>query len=103
MLWTRRYSPQYSLWILPTLVLAPIPGRTIALLAFADTLVFLTVSPLTLVPRTGADPMDLALLGGLVAAVVLRHAALIWILRSLIRSASGEGHSAETIAARMLA
>ncbi|MDP9251903.1 MAG: hypothetical protein M3O80_02760, partial [Chloroflexota bacterium] len=87
MLWTRRYSPQYSLWILPTLVLTPIPGRTIALLAFADTLVFLTVSPLTLVPRTGADPMDIALLGALAAAVVLRHAALIWIWRSLIRSA----------------
>lgn len=35
MLWARRYSPQYSLWILPTLALAPIPGRTIALLAVA--------------------------------------------------------------------
>jgi hypothetical protein len=93
MLWTRRYSPQYSLWILPTLVLAPIPGRTIALLAFADTLVFLTVSPLTLVPRTGADPMDVALLGALATAVVLRHAALIWIWRSLIRSARGEARS----------
>ncbi len=93
MLWTRRYSPQYSLWILPTLVLAPVPGRTIALLAFADTLVFLTVSPLTLVSRTGADPMDFVLLGGLAGAVVLRHAALIWILRSLIRSARGEGQS----------
>jgi hypothetical protein len=93
MLWTRRYSPQYSLWILPTLVLAPMPGRTIALLAVADTLVFLTVSPLTLVPRTGADPMDVALLGALAAAVVLRHAALIWIWRSLIRSARGEARS----------
>lgn len=87
LLWTRRYSPQYSLWILPTLVLAPIPARTIALLAFADTLVFLTVSPLTLESRTGADPMDVALLGALAAAVLLRHGALIWIWRSLIRSA----------------
>jgi hypothetical protein len=93
MLWTRRYSPQYSLWILPTLALAPVPGRTIALLAFADTLVFLTVSPLTLVSRSGADPMDIALLGGLAAAVVLRHAALIMIWRSLIRSAKRERRS----------
>lgn len=95
MLWTRRYSPQYSLWILPTLVLAPIPGRTIALLAFADMLVFLTVSPLTLVSRSGTEPIDIALLGALAAAVVLRHGALILIWRSLIRSARGEGRPPE--------
>jgi hypothetical protein len=93
MLWARRYSPQYSLWILPTLVLAPVPGRTVALLAVADTLVLLTVSPLTLVTRTGADPMDIALLGALAAAVVLRHGALIMVWRSLIRSAKGESMS----------
>ena len=96
MLWTRRYSPQYSLWILPTLVLAPIPARTVALLAFADTLVFLTVSPLTLVSRTGADPMDVALLGALAAAVVLRHAALIWIWRSLISASTVPTPSSST-------
>jgi len=90
MLWARRYSPQYSLWILPTLVMAPVAGRTIALLAVADTLVFLTVSPLTLVTRTGAAPMDIALLGALAAAVVLRHGALIMVWRSLIQSAKGE-------------
>ena len=96
MLWTRRYSPQYSLWILPTLVLVPIPARTIALLAFADTLVFLTVSPLTLVSRTGADPMDVALLGALAAAVVLRHAALFWIWRSLISASTVPTPSSST-------
>lgn len=93
MLWARRYSPQYSLWILPTLVLAPVAGRTVALLAVADTLVFLTVSPLTLVTRTGAEPMDIALLGALAAAVVLRHGALIMVWRSLIRAATGESTS----------
>lgn len=90
MLWAQRYSPQYSLWILPTLVMAPVAGRTIALLAVADTLVFLTVSPLTLVTRTGAAGIDIALLGALAAAVVLRHAALIMVWRSLIRAAKAE-------------
>jgi hypothetical protein len=90
MLWTQRYSPQYSLWILPTLALTPVPGRTVVLLALADTLVFLTVSPLTLVPRSGAAAFDVALLGALAAAVVLRHAALVMIWRSLIRSARSE-------------
>lgn len=93
MLWARRYSPQYSLWILPTLVLTPVAGRTVALLAVADTLVFLTVSPLTLVTRTGAEPVDIALLGALAAAVVLRHGALIMVWRSLIRAAKDESTS----------
>jgi uncharacterized membrane protein len=87
MLWTRRYSPQYSLWILPTFVLTPVPGRIIALLAIADTVVFLAVSPLTLVPRGSTTAVDVALLGALAAAVVLRHAALVMTWRSLIRSA----------------
>jgi glycosyl transferase family 87 len=87
MLWTRRYSPQYSLWILPTLVLTPVPGRTIALLAIADTVVFLAISPLTLVSRGSPTALDIALLGALTAAVVLRHAALVMIWGSLIRSA----------------
>lgn len=93
MLFARRYSPQYSLWILPTLALAPIPGRTVALLAIADTLVFLTVSPLTLVPRSAAGVADIALLGALAAGVVLRQTALVMIWRSLTRSAKGEGRS----------
>jgi hypothetical protein len=94
MLWTRRYSPQYSLWILPTLVMTPVPGRTIGLLAIADTVVFLTVSPLTLVPRGGTTAVDIALLGALAAAVVLRHAALVMTWRSLMRSAKASLGSA---------
>jgi glycosyl transferase family 87 len=91
MLWARRYSPQYSLWILPTLVLTPVPGRTIALLAIADTLVFLTVFPLTLVLRSGAALTDIALLGALAAGVVLRHTALVLIWRALIRARDARG------------
>jgi hypothetical protein len=99
MLWTRRYSPQYSLWILPTLALTAVPGRTIALLAIADTLVFLTVSPLTLVQRSDAAVVDIALLGALAAAVMLRHAALVMTWRSLIRSAKGPRSPGEATSA----
>ena len=50
--WSRLYSPQFSLWLLPFYALVPLPRRDFALLTAADVGVFLTVYPLTLVPRT---------------------------------------------------
>lgn len=85
LLWTRRYSPQFSLWALPLLSLLPLSTRTFGVLALADVLVFLTVYPLTLIPWPADDPSALLLLVLLGIAVVARHAALLFASRELVR------------------
>lgn len=83
LLWSRLYSPQYSLWVLPVFVLLPIAGRRFALLATGDVLVFATISPLTLVRWAPGDAGAAALLGALVAGIALRHWALLLTWRDL--------------------
>jgi hypothetical protein len=85
--WSRLYSPQYSLWLLPFFVLLPLGGRLFALLCVADAGVFFTIYPLTLVPRGPDDQLGLVLLGALSAFVVLRHAALVAVWRAASRLA----------------
>jgi hypothetical protein len=82
--WTRLYSPQYSLWLLPFFALLALPVRAFALLAVADVGVFVTIYPLTLVER---DPQDLsapALFAAMAAFVVLRHLALWRMWREVL-------------------
>lgn len=74
--WTRLYSPQYALWILPLLALLKIDIGSFALLALADVIVFVSVS-LTLTYWQPADISSLWLLAGVAAAILLRHIALI--------------------------
>lgn len=81
LLWSRLYSPQYSLWVLPFFVLLGMGRRPYALLSLADVLVFASVYPLTLVPWSSGDTVPLLLLGALAAGVVLRHVALILVWR----------------------
>lgn len=85
LLWSRLYSPQYSLWLLPFFALLPLGGRLFALLVSGDLLVFLSISPLTLVPWSGDDPRAVALLGALVVGVSLRLVAIVGIWRSMRR------------------
>lgn len=86
LLWSRLYSPQFSLWVLPLLALAGVGVRRYALLSVADVLVFATVFPLALVRWGGADLAPLVLLGLLAVGVVLRHAALIFVWRDARRT-----------------
>lgn len=81
LLWSRLYSPQFSLWALPFFALLPLPGRALGLLIAADIAVFLTVYPLTLHEWDAGDPVRGALFAALAAAIVARHAALLlaWI------------------------
>jgi hypothetical protein len=80
--WSRLYSPQFSLWILPFFVLLPsLRRRTFALLAIADTLVFVGVSQLTLVQRAPLDVVTTAFVVVITVAVILRHVALIGMWR----------------------
>ncbi len=83
LLWTRLFSPQYTLWVLPFFALARLSQRTFAVLTAADVAVFLTVYPLTLVRRSPDDPFQLALASGMAAAVVLRQVALILTTREV--------------------
>jgi hypothetical protein len=85
--WSRLYSPQYSLWLLPFFVLLPLGGRLFALLCVADAGVFFTIYPLTLVPRGPDDQVAVILLGALAAFVLLRHAALLLAWRAALRLA----------------
>lgn len=83
--WTRLYSPQYSLWLLPFFVLLGIDRRRFLLLTVADLGVFFTIYPLTLVPWAADDWMVDVLLGAVVCFVVLRHVALLWLWRAVVR------------------
>jgi len=77
LLWTRLYSPQFSLWALPFFALLPLDRRALTLLIAADLLVFATVYPLTLREWAADDPVRVALFAVLAAAVVVRHLALL--------------------------
>jgi len=89
LLWTRLYSPQYSLWLVPFFALGALPLRAFALLTLADVIVFLTVYPLTLVRWDPADSARSLLFGALAAGIVLRHIALIAAWRA---GAGGSGY-----------
>jgi hypothetical protein len=85
--WSRLYSPQYSLWLLPFFVLLPLGARLFALLCVADIGVFFTIYPLTVVQRGADDQVGAILLAALAAFVVLRQAALLAIWRAATRLA----------------
>jgi hypothetical protein len=83
LLWSRLYSPQFSLWVLPFFVLLGVGVRRYALLSIADVVVFLSVYPLTLVPWSPADAMPTLLIGVLATGVALRHVALLQVWRDV--------------------
>lgn len=87
LLWSRLYSPQYSLWLLPFFVLLPLRTRSFVLLTVADIGVFCTIYPLTLVLE-GSDPLRSAFFAVLFTSVALRVVALIVIWRDIARVAS---------------
>ena len=91
LLWTRLYSPQYSLWLVPFFALGALPSRAFALLCAADVLVFATVYPLTLIDWPRGDQLAGALFGVLAAGVVARHTALLvaFVTASRAKKASG--------------
>jgi hypothetical protein len=88
LLWSRLYSPQYSLWLLPFFVLLPLRVRSFVLLTIADVGVFFTIYPLTLVIDP-SDPLRSAFLAALFASVALRVVALILIWRDIARIGGG--------------
>jgi hypothetical protein len=94
LLWSRLYSPQYSLWLLPFFVLLPLRRRSFVLLSIADVGVFFTIYPLTLMMRE-TDPLWTTFLAALFVAIALRLVALVVIWRDLSRLAHAIGDGAE--------
>jgi hypothetical protein len=88
--WSRLYSPQYSLWLLPFFALLALPVRVFVLLVLADIGVFFTIYPLTLVERAPDDIAAAVLFSALAAFVVLRHLALWWMWRAVLRVTAGD-------------
>lgn len=84
LLWTRLYSPQYALWVLPFFALAIPSPRLFAVLTTADLAVFLTVYPLTHAAGFSEGTVHLLTLA-LTGAIVLRHVALLLTTRELWR------------------
>jgi len=79
LLWTRRYSPAYSLWALPFFLQLPLPPAAFVVLGLGDVLVFLgwMLGPL-------ADPAVIPFL--VVPGVVARHAGLVaatWLIATM--------------------
>ncbi|MGH2499440.1 MAG: glycosyltransferase 87 family protein [Candidatus Limnocylindria bacterium] len=89
LLWTRLYSVQYAIWLLPFFVLLPLRGRTFAFLAVADVAVFFAA--LGLLTRTLSDPTVLTAV--MIVAVILRHVALVGTWREVARLARPAGAS----------
>ena len=84
--WTRFYSPQYSIWLLPFFVLLPLRTRTFVILSTADVGVFIGIFWITLVLRHD-DPLIPVALALLVASVVVRQIMLVVFWREVARSA----------------
>jgi hypothetical protein len=84
LLWSRLYSPPFSIWLLPFFALLALPGRTLALFMAADVAVFFTSYPL-LLARTREDPLPVALVAVLMVAVLVRYAALFLTWRDIGR------------------
>lgn len=88
LIWSRLYSPQFSLWVLPFFCLLPLPARALALLTIGDVGVFVAIFPLTLHPWGSDDPGRAALIALLAAAVVVRHAGLLVAWRAAVSLAA---------------
>ena len=85
LVWTRLYSPQYAIWLLPVFALyAPRPGL-LAFMFVGDALTFGTIFGLRGLGLRIDNPLALPLLGLMVVGVVVRHAALVLLLLSAHR------------------
>ncbi|MDP9321884.1 MAG: hypothetical protein M3P16_12390 [Chloroflexota bacterium] len=88
LIWTRLYSPQYAVWLLPVFALyVPRPGL-LAFMFVGDALAFGTIFGLRGLGLRIEDPVALPLLGLMVVGVVVRHVALVLLLLRAYRPGS---------------
>ena len=83
MVWTRLYSPQFSLWVLPFFAVLGLRMRLFALLSLGDALVFVSIYPISIPTWQPDDPLLVVLRAVLFIGVAIRLAALIGVWRAL--------------------
>ncbi len=81
LLWSRLYSPQYSLWVAPLFALLPLSRGGFVMLGLGDVLVAASLFPM-LLSGTGTEAWLLGVLG---AGIILRQFALLRMWRELGR------------------
>ena len=84
LLWTRLYSVQYAIWLLPVFALFVPRIAVFALMTAGDVLVYAAVFGRTAGLALG-DPAALPFVIAMIAGVVVRHGALVLLLIQLIR------------------
>ena len=86
LLWTRLYSVQYAIWLLPVFALFVPRVAPFALMTAGDVLVYVAVFGRTAAGLQLGDPAAVPFLIALIAGVVVRHAALVLVLIAARRS-----------------
>ena len=86
LLWTRLYSVQYAIWLLPVFVLFVPRLAPFALMTAGDVLVYGSVFGRTSAGLQLVDPAALPFIITMIAGVLLRHAALVVVLIAARRS-----------------
>ena len=80
LVWTRLYSPQYAIWLLPVFALyVPRPGL-LGFMFVGDAVVFGAIFGFKGLGLRVADPDALPLIGLLIIGVIVRHVALVLLL-----------------------
>jgi hypothetical protein len=80
LVWTRLYSPQYAIWLLPVFALyVPRPGL-LGFMFVGDAVVFGAIFGLKGLGLRVADPDALPLIGLMIIGVIVRHVALVLLV-----------------------
>jgi hypothetical protein len=86
LLWTRLYSVQYAIWLLPVFALFVPRAAPFALMTAGDVLVYIAVFGRTAAGLKLGDPGAFPFIIAMMAGVVVRHAALVLVLIAARRS-----------------
>lgn len=81
LVWTRLYSPQYAIWLLPVFALYVPRPSLLGFMFVGDALAFLTIFGFRASGRELGDPAAAPLLGALIVGVTIRHVALLQLVR----------------------
>jgi hypothetical protein len=92
LVWTRLYSPQYAIWLLPVFALYVPRLGLLAFMFVGDVLAFATIFGLRGLGLRVDDPVALPLLGLMTVGIIVRHVALVLLLlRASIRGTATGG------------
>lgn len=79
LVWTRLYSVQYAIWLLPVFALYVPRARIFALMTAGDVLVYLAVFGAAGFGVSFYDPAQVPFFSTLIIGVIARHVAVVWL------------------------